>query len=589
MNQTSQQRPAVGAVGSPWGRPRNRARGMALVMALLITVLVSLVAIVMSMISNQALDLTRRRNAAIRTFYVTEGVAQKVHGEIDFLYRSQGGTRPEDLENIAAPEFDIYRVITEQGGPGLDVAAVGDPVFELLSSGAYAGLYAYRQGYVIDATVALARSDVDFARAKKHRLFTVASVKEDINALAIPLVQFLAFYDTDLEILPGPTMEMEGRVHTNGNLYLGTHNSLNFRSGISAVGNIFHGRLDSNTAMDGAVNIADGAGILRSLRNADGTWLDSNADNWAEEAINRFGGRIQSGDHRVPQLRLPIEFSEQPHDILERSSPADSNQLRQNKFENKATLKIINGVGYDRNGRVVSLTYPNPAKPSQTKSIVSTTRFYDNRESKWVSVIDIDVANLLESGINTSGLILYVDHTPATSGDIGGVRLINAKKLPSSGMTVASPKPVYIKGDFNTVNKVPSLVAADAVNVLSNNWNDANSSKRLADRTATNTTVNTVIMTGKVSTVAGRSYSGGYENLPRFHENWSGKTLTFRGGMVCMWESEVAVGQWRYGDPVYNAPNRDWRYDTMYQNPVNSPPGIPVVYALEVANYEHQY
>jgi hypothetical protein len=33
-------------------------------------------------------------------------------------------------------------------------------------------------------------------------------------------LQFLAFYQNDLEILPGATMNLHGPVHTNGNLYL---------------------------------------------------------------------------------------------------------------------------------------------------------------------------------------------------------------------------------------------------------------------------------------------------------------------------------------------------------------------------------
>src|SRR5262249_37016588 len=36
----------------------------------------------------------------------------------------------------------------------------------------------------------------------------------------IPVFQFAALYATDLEISPGPPLRMQGRVHTNGDLYL---------------------------------------------------------------------------------------------------------------------------------------------------------------------------------------------------------------------------------------------------------------------------------------------------------------------------------------------------------------------------------
>lgn len=565
---------------------QSRRRGMAIVIAMIITALVSMVAIIMSMISTSGMDMTRKRNAAIRTYYTAEGLAQMVHGEIDRLYRTEGGATESDLEAIQIPQFETYQAITEEGGPGLSVAASGDPAFELLTEGAYAGLYAYKQSYVIDATVAWAKPGVSLARAKQHRFYTMASVNENINALAIPLVQFMAFYDTDLEILPGPNMYLEGRVHTNANLYVGSHNNLEFSAGISAVGHIYRRRLDNpNMAMTGDIRIADANGVLRNLRNADGTWLDSSSPNWAEEAAQRFGGRVRSADHRVPQLRLPIDFSEKPRQILERASAADSEQLKSVKFENKAAIKIINGVAYGPNGNVIPLTYPNPSNPSQTKSIVSTRTWFDARENKTVRAIEINVGNLIESGLNIGGKVLYVDHS-AASNELAAVRLTNGSRLPAGGLTVASPKPVYIRGDYNTVNKQVSLVAGDAVNILSNAWNDANGS--YANRIASNTTVNTVVMTGKVST-QGSSYSGGFENVLRFSEQWSGKTLTYRGGIMCMWESEIAKGKWVYGSPVYTAPNRDWRYDTMYRNPANNPPGIPVVYAIETASYSHRY
>ena len=40
------------------------------------------------------------------------------------------------------------------------------------------------------------------------------------------------------------------------------------------------------------------------------------------------------------------------------------------------------------------------------------------------------------------------------------------------------------------------------------------------------------------------SYSGGAENFPRFLENWSGKTLTYYGSMVELYQSQQAIGKW---------------------------------------------
>src|SRR6202011_219743 len=103
-----------------------------------------------------------------------------------------------------------------------------------------------------------------------------------------------------------------------------------------------------------------------------------------------------------------------------------------------------------------------------------------------------------------------VDDASATPTARRGVRLLNGANIPSMGLTVASQNPVYVQGDFNTggsppsngnpsdptkpqvsgYTRAPTSILADAVNILSNAWNDANSSGGLGSRIASNTTVN---------------------------------------------------------------------------------------------------
>jgi hypothetical protein len=142
-------------------------------------------------------------------------------------------------------------------------------------------------------------------------------------------------------------------------------------------------------------------------------------------------------------------------------------------------------------------------------------------------------------------------------------------------VTVVSEDPVYIKGDFNTVNKKGAAVICDAVNLLSNAWND---SKTAASGlpTASNTTYNLAFVTGNVPTPdGGGDYSGGFENLPRFHENWSGKTASIVGSFIKIFESQFARSPWVYGGNVYQAPIRNWTYDTALNDMANLPPFTP--------------
>ncbi len=62
-------------------------------------------------------------------------------------------------------------------------------------------------------------------------------------------------------------------------------------------------------------------------------------------------------------------------------------------------------------------------------------------------------------------------------------------------------------------------------------------------RVASATQVNAAIMTGNVQSTnltTGEGYSGGLENFPRLLENWSGKTFTYQGSLVCLWQSQRA-------------------------------------------------
>ena len=75
---------------------------------------------------------------------------------------------------------------------------------------------------------------------------------------------------------------------------------------------------------------------------------------------------------------------------------------------------------------------------------------------------------------------------------------------------------------------------ADAVNLLSNAWTGNKQPGTLPE--ATETTFNTAVVTGIHESSVG-SYNGGFENLPRFHENWSGIECHINGAFVNTWTS----------------------------------------------------
>jgi hypothetical protein len=83
------------------------------------------------------------------------------------------------------------------------------------------------------------------------------------------------------------------------------------------------------------------------------------------------------------------------------------------------------------------------------------------------------------------------------------------------------------------------------------------------------------VVTGNQVTEFNGAYNGGFENLPRFHEDWSGVNAIIRGSFVNLWQSKVGVGDWSYGSPRYTAPNRDWDFDSDFLDADNLPPYTP--------------
>jgi hypothetical protein len=252
--------------------------------------------------------------------------------------------------------------------------------------------------------------------------------------------------------------------------------------------------------------------------------------------------------------------------------------------ENAGLSIIVNKAGtswtaYDGNGMDVT---------GMLSGVVSLANVYDSRQGGNVKVVKLNVATLATSGAFPSNGLIYTSHYGMGTGTGSkGVQLINGQEIYKTDgagshipapLTVVTEGSAYIKGNYNTTRKVGCAVIADAVNLLSNAWNGSKTSSSLP--VATNTTYNVAMITGNHETV-GSAYNGGLENLPRFHENWTGVTATIRGSFVNTWSSAYASGSWVYGGNRYTAPNRVWSYDTSFNRVSNLPPFTPMAVTAE--------
>ena len=293
--------------------------------------------------------------------------------------------------------------------------------------------------------------------------------------------------------------------------------------------------------------------------------------------------------------------------------------------------------------------FNGPSGPNATNAPITTNQpFTDTRESPTANnmrLVTLDVSKLQNGtgGLNPTfkandvsqangvsdyfkGIVYVYDNSATThilnsDGSVNqnptspvrkGVRLKNGSKIAAStGLTVVSPNPVYIWGDFNTGRsyngsasppsnnttsdpttpqvvgynnpsnpsgpgvRAPCSILSDAVTILSNSWDDANAGTK---PDASNTTINAAIISGIVPSNAygDGAYSGGAENFPRFLEDWTNKTLTYYGSMVELYKSQQSIAKWTCC-VVYDPPVRQWYFDPNFRT--KPPPGSIMLYS----------
>jgi hypothetical protein len=420
----------------------------------------------------------------------------------------------------------------------------------------------------------------------------------------VPLFQFMAFYDKDLEILPGPNMTLNGPVHTNGDLYLESGALLTVQGQLTTAGRLYRGRKNTNTCISNSVAVFNPGTATQLIPSC------SNRYQVAANQVNGWNGMIQIG---VPAVTVPDVGSIDPTAGRIYWDRADLRLvLRLNNSNNPDTTNASTAVEV-RNADNSVNTAATTALTSCAGAIGgrvanNTNTFYSNREGAFIRMLDVDMGGLfnclqstnwfssgkLLSDSTDGGLVFHFSVSGPNSlaaQSRYGVRLRNAQSLRSTvggaptirGLTVVSDQAAYTMGNYNSTNKRPAAILCDAFNVLSGALTDASSSGPLSGRTPTNTTVNAAIMagtdtTGNVEGLGGQggAYNGGLENYPRFHENWNGaRTLTYSGSFVSLGRPRRNAGVWVFGGTHYTAPVRVWGYDTMFNDAANLPPLSP--------------
>ena len=233
--------------------------------------------------------------------------------------------------------------------------------------------------------------------------------------------------------------------------------------------------------------------------------------------------------------------------------------------------------------------------------IADTTTAYNNDGSR--NVLNNPQARMGSTNGTSGGTLVSTSER--------AIRLVNGYALPTTGLTIVTPNPIYIKGNYNTTPSAsptatppsntnttsapfvtgyarkPSAVIADAVNVLSNQWSDANSTQQITSggyvatnpRSAVSTTINTALVSGNIPSgsnsfgASGNMYGGGAEGFIRLQEDWRTQNFVYYGSMVQLYRSVQANTAGSPGGQFFKSPaSTRWFYDYEIFSD-SSPPG----------------
>lgn len=336
---------------------------------------------------------------------------------------------------------------------------------------------------------------VSAARATNARGETVTAFCEHLlQTRDTPLFSFISFYNMDLEVFPQPKMEIHGPVHTNGRLYVGALDSLEFHGVVTSVGGVFHDMPDGSgmPVGDKIVSFESASGAELSMK-VGSKWLDSTAADWTSQARNRWGGNVLTSEHGIAST-MPAavpeytpdnpatsanELNNDAHNIIEAAIPRGaagfaSDAAEVQKFASRASIVIEVSHLYDSKKKTYSIktaafkytldplgTYPRATTSgiatfrrdeiAVPNGVVSLVNFTDKREGKTVQAAQIDISvlkPLIEQDSQASQWtkngktfspatewngVVYVDikNPGLDSKNLGAVRLVNGPSVPN--------------------------------------------------------------------------------------------------------------------------------------------------------------
>jgi Tfp pilus assembly protein PilX len=219
-------------------KARQSMRGFTLIASLLLLLLLSGMSIGLLYMVSGSSHISGNDLETNKAYYDAQSGIEKLTVDIASLYQQNLNPTQSDLDTMAstsqaAAESLFTGTTFLESVTWTNTNSDGTPktTNDVISQGTDAGLTAELVPVTIKVT-AIRPSGA------------AVSMTRGVEAALIPVFQFGVFSQGDLSYFPGPEFNFQGRVHTNGNLFLAANNGpLIFGSKVTAVGQIIRDQL----------------------------------------------------------------------------------------------------------------------------------------------------------------------------------------------------------------------------------------------------------------------------------------------------------------------------------------------------------
>src|SRR6185312_14282626 len=218
----------------------SSSKGFALIASLLLLVLMSGIAIGLLMLVNTEASVDGHDLQNSKSYRSAEGAIEKMTSDLANTFQAvqaPSAVSISSLSNFPPTNDPSVSYPTYQIVPATDANGKLLTTFGRISSGNNSGLFAQIIPITLNVT---AQRGLGNGQNSVVGFGDQVSMTRTVEIALIPVFQFGVFSDSDLAFFSSPNLDFAGRVHTNGDLFLGVSNgaTLAFHDKITAYGNV---------------------------------------------------------------------------------------------------------------------------------------------------------------------------------------------------------------------------------------------------------------------------------------------------------------------------------------------------------------